>query len=68
MARIQWKLAQVLQEIHLNVEEAVAMETRAIMIRKAIIGRTEAEDMYDDGEKYDDMEHSYDILVPGFFR
>jgi len=67
-ARIQWKLAQVLKEIYVNVEEAVAMENRALKIRQVIIGRTGAEDTYDDGEKYEDMEHSYDILVSGFFR
>jgi hypothetical protein len=65
-ARILWKLSQVLREIHVDAEEAEEMENRALMIRKGIIGRTGAEDSYE--ERYDDMEHSYDILVSGFFR
>lgn len=68
MARILWKLSQVLKEMSVYIEEAEEMENRALMIRKAFIGRTGAEDTYDDGELYDDMEHSYDILVSVFFR
>jgi hypothetical protein len=68
VARILWKLAQVLKDIHVNPDEAQEMEARAMLIRRGITGRYVAEDNYLDDKEYEIMEHSYDALVSVFFR
>ena len=67
VARIMWKLADVLKELHVNAEEGEEMATRAMLIRREITGRTLATGEFVD-KNYDEMEDAYDALVSGFFR
>jgi tetratricopeptide (TPR) repeat protein len=70
IARIWWKLAQVYKYMKVYAEQTAQMETRAYEIRSELTGVsvTDATWNTSNDREFEKLEHSYDVLVPTFFR
>jgi hypothetical protein len=67
-ARILWKQAEILKQIHAAPEQIESFEARATKIRRDITGESPASAEWVTDEDFEKLEHAYDLLVPGFFR
>lgn len=68
IARIWWKLAQVYNLMKVFNEQTARMETRALEIRSELTGVSVTDGKWNSDQEFEELEHSYDILVPTFFR
>jgi tetratricopeptide (TPR) repeat protein len=68
IARIWWKLAQVFKYMQVYSEQTTKIETRAIQIWRGLTGHSNSDATWMNEEDFEHLEHSYDKMVPLFFR